>query len=66
MKKRRVGILTGGGDCPGLNAAIKWVVYGAVAQTTANPKNPIEIIALKEEELKKNSRNEEKGRKRHR
>ena len=45
MKKMRVGILTGGGDCPGLNAAVKWVVYGAVAHTTDAPKNPIEIIA---------------------
>jgi 6-phosphofructokinase len=26
MKKVRIGILTGGGDCAGLNAAIKWVV----------------------------------------
>ena len=48
MKKRRVGILTGGGDCPGLNAAIKWVVYGAVSHCTPIPKHPIEIIALKE------------------
>ena len=28
-KTRRIGILTGGGDVPGLNAAIKNVVYGA-------------------------------------
>jgi 6-phosphofructokinase 1 len=48
MKKMRVGILTGGGDCPGLNAAVKWVVYGAVAHTTDAPKNPIEIVAMKE------------------
>ncbi|MBM4372495.1 MAG: ATP-dependent 6-phosphofructokinase [Deltaproteobacteria bacterium] len=26
---RRVGVLTGGGDCPGLNNAIKWVVKAA-------------------------------------
>ncbi len=48
MKKRRVGILTGGGDCPGLNAAIKWVVYGAVSHSSSSPKNSIEIVALKE------------------
>ncbi len=48
MRKRRVGILTGGGDCPGLNAAVKWVVYGAVCHSAADPKHPIEIIALKE------------------
>jgi phosphofructokinase-like protein len=30
MKKRRIGILTGGGDCAGLNPAIKWVVKTAL------------------------------------
>jgi 6-phosphofructokinase len=29
MTKRRIGILTGGGDVPGLNVAIKSVVYNA-------------------------------------
>jgi ATP-dependent phosphofructokinase / diphosphate-dependent phosphofructokinase len=49
MKAMRVGILTGGGDCPGLNAAIKWVVYGAICQSRRrHPKTPIEVIALKE------------------
>jgi ATP-dependent phosphofructokinase / diphosphate-dependent phosphofructokinase len=28
--KKRIGILTGGGDCPGLNAVIRGVVKGAV------------------------------------
>lgn len=28
-KKRTIGILTGGGDCPGLNAVIRAVVWGA-------------------------------------
>ena len=27
MAKRRIGILTGGGDVPGLNAVIKSVTY---------------------------------------
>ena len=27
MSKRRIGILTGGGDVPGLNSVIKSVVY---------------------------------------
>ena len=27
--KRRIGILTSGGDCPGLNAAIRAVAYSA-------------------------------------
>ncbi len=30
MEKRRIGILTGGGDCAGLNPAIKWVVKTAL------------------------------------
>lgn len=29
MEKRRIGILTGGGDCAGLNSAVKWVVKTA-------------------------------------
>ncbi len=29
MKKSRIGMLTGGGDCAGLNPAIKWVVKTA-------------------------------------
>ena len=33
MKKiRRIGILTGGGDCPGLNAVIRAVVDTAILQ----------------------------------
>jgi 6-phosphofructokinase 1 len=49
MKKLRLGILTGGGDCPGLNAAIKWVVYGAICHSRhRHPKSPLEVIALKE------------------
>ena len=30
MKKVRIGVLTGGGDCAGLNPAIKWVVKSAL------------------------------------
>jgi len=30
MKKSRIGILTGGGDCAGLNPALKWVVKTAM------------------------------------
>jgi ATP-dependent phosphofructokinase / diphosphate-dependent phosphofructokinase len=30
MDKKRIGILTGGGDCAGLNPAIKWVVKSAL------------------------------------
>lgn len=32
-RKLRLGILTGGGDCPGLNPAIKWVVTAAMSCT---------------------------------
>jgi len=32
MANKRIGILTGGGDVPGLNSVIKSVVYGATAQ----------------------------------
>jgi len=30
MESRRIGVLTGGGDCAGLNSAIKWVVKTAL------------------------------------
>lgn len=30
MDKKRIGVLTGGGDCAGLNPAIKWVVKTAL------------------------------------
>jgi len=30
MEKKRIGVLTGGGDCGGLNPAIKWVVKTAL------------------------------------
>ena len=30
MKRCRIGILTSGGDCAGLNPAIKWVVKMAL------------------------------------
>lgn len=30
MEKKRIGVLTGGGDCAGLNSAIKWVAKTAL------------------------------------
>lgn len=49
MKKMRVGVLTGGGDCAGLNAAIKWIVYGAIgSDIEARYGTTVEVIALKE------------------
>src|SRR6266540_7017147 len=40
MAKRRIGILTGGGDVPGLNAVIKTVTY-------RGSENDIEVIGLR-------------------
>jgi 6-phosphofructokinase 1 len=40
MAKRRIGILTGGGDVPGLNAVIKSVTY-------RSSENDIEVIGLR-------------------
>jgi len=39
--------LTGGGDCAGLNAAIKWVVYGAIHRQNRNGIE-VEVVAIKE------------------
>ena len=40
MAKKRIGILTGGGDVPGLNAVIKTVIY-------RGSENDIEIIGIR-------------------
>src|SRR3979490_645807 len=40
MAKKRIGILTGGGDVPGLNAVIKSVTY-------RSSENNIEVIGLR-------------------
>ncbi|RMD86024.1 MAG: 6-phosphofructokinase, partial [Candidatus Dadabacteria bacterium] len=32
MTKKRIGILTGGGDCPGLNAVIRGITKAAINQ----------------------------------
>ena len=32
MRIRRIGVLTGGGDAPGLNPALKAIVYRATAE----------------------------------
>ena len=37
---KRIGILTGGGDVPGLNAVIKSVVYGGIGST-------IEVVGIR-------------------
>jgi hypothetical protein len=40
MTKRRIGILTGGGDVPGLNTVIKTVTY-------RSSENDIEVVGLR-------------------
>src|SRR5271163_3239555 len=40
MAKRRIGILTGGGDVPGLNSVIKGVVYRGT-------ENDCEVIGIR-------------------
>jgi 6-phosphofructokinase 1 len=40
--KKRIGILTGGGDCPGLNPAVRWFVEAAAA------KGGWEVIGLRD------------------
>lgn len=42
IAKKRIGILTGGGDVPGLNAVIKTVVYGC-----SEPGRDVEVIGLR-------------------
>src|SRR5215208_2713442 len=39
-KKKRIGILTGGGDVPGLNSVIKTVTY-------RSSENDIEVVGLR-------------------
>ncbi|WP_457558344.1 6-phosphofructokinase [Candidatus Harpocratesius sp.] len=38
----RVGILTGGGDCPGLNA----VIYGALLRAAENSSKQVEVVGI--------------------
>ena len=40
MAKKRIGILTGGGDVPGLNAVIKTITY-------RGSENDIEVIGFR-------------------
>lgn len=48
MKKSRIGILTGGGDCAGLNPAIKWVVKSALDKRLASERGvQFETLGIK-------------------
>ncbi len=49
MKKSRIGILTGGGDCAGLNPAIKWVVKSALDERLQDERGVrYEILGIRE------------------
>jgi ATP-dependent phosphofructokinase / diphosphate-dependent phosphofructokinase len=49
MEKRRIGILTGGGDCAGLNPAIKWVVKTALDDRLQRARKvQYEIIGIRD------------------
>lgn len=46
---KRIGVLTGGGDAAGLNAAIKWVVYGAISRYVREKfGSELEVYGLRE------------------
>ena len=46
---RRIGVLTGGGDCPGLNPAIKWVVKTALDHSGVDKRGyKFEVLGLLE------------------
>lgn len=46
---KRIAVLTGGGDCPGLNSAVKWVVKSA-CDMDADRSNPhkFEVIGIRD------------------
>jgi len=48
-KKIKIGILTGGGDCAGLNAAVKWVTKTALDRQTETERNfQYEVVGIKD------------------
>jgi 6-phosphofructokinase 1 len=49
MKKSRIGILTGGGDCAGLNSAIKWVVKTALDERLGRERRlQYEVLGIRD------------------
>lgn len=49
MRKSRIGILTGGGDCAGLNSAIKWVVKTALDERLAYERDTVyEVLGIRD------------------
>jgi 6-phosphofructokinase 1 len=62
MKKKKILVLTGGGDCPGLNAVIRGIhkaamtdgnyeVYGCIEAFNGLLKDPVEIIKLSKKKV---------------
>ena len=48
MKIKRIGILTGGGDCPGLNAAIRAVAKTAIFRHQSRGSCGMEVIGIED------------------
>jgi 6-phosphofructokinase 1 len=49
MKTYRIGVLTGGGDCAGINSAIKWVVKTALDDRLNRKKGPhYEVLGIRD------------------
>lgn len=49
MVIKRIGVLTGGGDCPGLNPAVKWVVKTAMDPLLAERRGySFEVVGIKD------------------
>jgi ATP-dependent phosphofructokinase / diphosphate-dependent phosphofructokinase len=49
MKRSRVGVLTGGGDCAGLNSALKWVVKTALDERLARERGiRFEVLGIRD------------------
>ena len=49
MEKKRIGVLTGGGDCAGLNSAIKWVVKTAMDDRLQRMrKTQYEVVGIRD------------------
>lgn len=48
MKRFRIGVLTGGGDCAGLNPALKWVVKAALDKRCWEGGYQYEVLGIRE------------------
>jgi phosphofructokinase-like protein len=49
MKKNRIGVLTGGGDCAGLNPALKWVVKTALDERLRDERSiQYEVVGIRD------------------